>query len=224
MDTLGFKWKRFLKKIITQGYSHTKDDSPIQEYLGNHIWIEYPHHIPFINYSNNINIFLKNLKNGFYDIDGYPIQGQALYEYVKAWDKEDMINCDNFVYTYPERVLNYNNISQYSIMRSRLFNNQGSNRAVAVLYDPSKDAYIEDIPCLNWLQATIRDNKLVLHCMFRSNDIYGAWPSNMLLLTYLGLKLANDCKVNFHSIDYHSTSAHIYKTDMEAAEKVIRGI
>lgn len=222
MDSL--IWKKFLKKIITEGYPHTKDDSPIYEHLGNHIWVKHPHHIPFVNQTNDINIFLDKLKNGFYDIDDYPIQGLALYEYVTAWDKKDMINCDNFIYTYPERVFNYNGISQYKIMKNRLLNNDGSNRAVAVLYDPSKDAEIEDIPCLNWLQATIRDDDLVLHCMFRSNDIYGAWPSNMLLLTYLGLKLANDCGVNFYGIDYHSTSAHIYKTDMEAAMKATRGI
>ena len=80
---------------------------------------------------------------------------------------------------------------------------------MATLYQPGRDLEREDIPCLNWLQATIRDNKLELHCMFRSNDLYGAWPSNMYLLTYLGLWLCEqfvDEEITFKGIHYHSSS------------------
>ena len=37
--------------------------------------------------------------------------------------------------------------------------------------------YREDIPCLNWMQALIHDDCLTLHIMFRSNDIYQAFPA-----------------------------------------------
>ena len=40
----------------------------------------------------------------------------------------------------------------------------------------------QHIPCLNWVQATIRNNKLILHVIFRSNDCYSAFPSNMLFI------------------------------------------
>ena len=61
-----------------------------------------------------------------------------------------------------------------------------------------------------------------MHCMFRSNDLYGAWPSNMLFLTGLGLSMAENLKdVTFNGIHYHSSSLHIYKTDLDAVKEVL---
>lgn len=221
MAYLEKEWKDFLSNIFYNGFDHTKDDSPIREVMGNYLYISTPfsniHELPI----KNPVIFTKAIKNGQFNINSYPIKDEALYEYVTAWDKMDMINCDNFVYTYPERLFNYPQ-NQYNIIKKRLLRNAGSNRGVAVLYNPIMDAHREDIPCLNWLQATIRNKELELHCMFRSNDIYGAWPSNMMLLTYLGMKLASEfADVEFKGIHYHSSSAHYYKTDEDAIKKII---
>ena len=229
MVTIGGYWIQYLNDIYNLGEDHTKDDSPIKELRGYHIKISNP--LSSLSSVTSIQkdkaLYLKCLKQGSFNIDNYPIMDEALYEYVTAWDKEEMILCDNFVYTYPERLLNYDcsiyKENQYEIILNRLRNNIGSNRGVAVLYNPIADSDVEDIPCLNWLQATVRDDKLLLHCMFRSNDIYGAWPSNMYLLSYLGMKLADDLGENiiFEGIDYHCSSAHYYKTDEDAVKKVI---
>lgn len=56
-------------------------------------------------------------------------------------------------------------------MVERLMDDLGSNRSVAVTLDPKHDCSEEDIPCLQVLQATVRDRKLTIHCFFRSNDI-----------------------------------------------------
>lgn len=222
-------WVDYLKDIYKSGSIHEKDDSEVREYLGVHKKIPNPLYTitSMTSILRDSDLFLKCVKEGKFNIEGYPIKDEALYEYVTVWDKEDMIMCGNFVYTYPERLLNNNYAiykeNQYLTILNRLRNNLGSNRAVAVLYNPLLDSDSDDIPCLNWLQCTVRDNKLVLHCVFRSNDIYGAWPSNMLLLSYLGLKLANDLGNNivFDSIDYHCTSAHYYRTDEDAVKKII---
>lgn len=223
MDFITSKWKRYLKTIYYKGHNHVKDDSPIREYLGNNIFIEMPwEYMNMIDKNNAPTVFLDAIKKGNYDIDGYPMKSLGLYDYVTSWDKKDQIHGIEFVYTYPERLFNYPE-NQYEIIKSRLKKNLGSNRGVAVLYNPMLDSDAEDIPCLNWLQVTIRNNNLRLHCMFRSNDIYGAWPSNMLLLSYLGLKLASDLPdlVKFKGIDYHCSSAHYYKTDEDAVKKII---
>lgn len=221
MAFIEYQWKRYLKYIFEQGHAHTKDDSEIQEVLGYHTQILSPINSRWVSGEKGEELFLNAIKGGTFNIPNYPIKDEALYKYVTAWDQDDMINCDNFVYTYPERLFNYP-INQYEIIKNRLLNNLGSNRGVAVLYNPFKDGEREDIPCLNWLQATVRDGKLMLHCMFRSNDIYGAWPSNMMLLSYLGIKLANELDdVVFHGIDYHCSSAHYYKTDEDAVKKIV---
>ena len=143
-----------------------------------------------------------------------------------------------FIYTYPERLYNYLTINgfyplkeveprwvdQIQQMADRLNYNKGTNRAVAVLYNPGVDSTRTDIPCLNWIQATIRDDgNLALHVMFRSNDLYGAFPSNMYLITYIGLRLAEmiTAPVFFEGIYYHSSSLHIYKTNLDEVKKVL---
>ena len=81
---------------------------------------------------------------------------------------------------------------------------------------------------MQFLQATIRGNELVLHVIFRSNDIYGAWPANMFFITYIGLMIKDAMSEKipdlvFTGIDYHVSSAHIYETDIEKARGVLNG-
>ncbi len=146
-----------------------------------------------------------------------------------------MIDGGDFIYTYSERLQNYEtvdlfreiiHVNQLELIVNRLENYHGSNRAVAVTYSPGRDGVAEHTPCLQVLQATIRNNKLMLHIFFRSNDCYSAFPSNMLFISYIGIKLVEELKkhyptLEFEGINYNSSSLHIYKGDMDAARKVI---
>ena len=98
-----------------------------------------------------------------------------------------------------------------------------------ILPKDDEDAEEEDIPCLQFLQCIVRDNELTIHCIFRSNDIFGAFYSNMFFIAYLGLKMKEEVnkeivgeKLNFGGVHYHSTSGHIYNTDLKAARKLIK--
>lgn len=232
MQTRQLTWLNLLDHITRYGMKHTKDDSPIREIIGVH------EHIP-----NEFGImrtltckeFLEWINNGFADIKDYPLKGEALADYVSSLDDEYMIDGGDFVYTYPERLFNYQTVDLYGeklgvdqieLMVHRLVENPGSNRSVATLYNCGLDGVAEDIPCLNWIQALIREGRLILSVMFRSNDLYGAWPSNMLFLNCLGLRLVDELKDNypglyFSHIDYHCTSLHIYETDIPAVEKIL---
>ena len=232
-------WKKFLYEIIENGEPHEKDDGDIlQEHLINHCFID-----NVLNQFGNQNIttemFLDMIKQGRFNIKGYPVKDLALYDYVSSLDdistrvnKNFETGKDKFTYTYPNRIFNMGDrnsdfiVDQFNVMVERLKNSNGSNRAVANIYSAVKDCDMEDIPCLQILQATIRNNELIIHCFFRSNDCYGAWPSNMLFLNYLGLKLVDELKkeyplLSFKGISYNSSSLHIYKHDLEAARKVI---
>lgn len=233
MVVLDSLWHKYLTEIGSSGHKCEKDDGDeIREIIGVHKFISKPQNFPGVSV-NDAEKFLSLIKKGAYDIDGYSIKGNALFEYVTAWDKDEMIylDKDDFIYTYPERLFNYHaydklteeltNINQYRVMIDRLTWNISSNRAVATLYNCGMDRQEQHIPCLNFLQALVRDDKLVLVCMFRSNDIFNAWPSNMYLLTYLGLLLSNELDVEFMGIDYHCSSAHYYITEESLVKKVI---
>ena len=229
-----------LKNILIYGELTEKDDSKIQEYMGNHVFIDNPFPEVYEKPDDltGLEYYRKSLVDGRFDLEHYGLKGEALMEYASAVDNSDQINldCENsFVYSYPNRIFNQNSeekgsygVNQFNIMLHRLNNNLNSNRAVATIYNPFLDCYEEDIPCLNWLQATVRKNELTLHCMFRSNDIYGAWYGNMLFLTYFGLKIMEELNkpvynnISFKGIDYHSTSAHVYEINVQDAWKLYK--
>lgn len=238
MNPIEVEWKKLLNEIVINGELNTKDDSEVKEILGYHTFIKNPL------LSNDFlpqtsDGFKKLVSDGYFDIEDYPMSGKSMIEYINSLHDPKNIYIkdseDSFVYTYPERLLameTYDRteksvtlINQFAVMVKRLKENPGSNRAVATLYNCGLDKDEVDIPCLNFIQATIRNNKLVLSIMFRSNDIYGAWPSNMFLITYIGLCLCEELKgqypsLSFKGIDYHVSSAHIYTTDFQALEKI----
>ena len=186
-------WKKLLKEVITKGHEHTKDDSPIREIIGVHEFI--PNQFLQIPIYISPDEFLKGIKKGAYNIKDYPMSGEALHDYVASLNDPAMItgidveNESSFIYTYPQRLMDYVTVdkvtgeigeyNQLQTMIERLEENSGSNRAVATLYNVGLDCIEEHIPCLNWIQALIRNNELTLTIIFRSNDCYGAWPSNM---------------------------------------------
>ena len=244
MNSIETQWKLFLKDAILYGKEHEKDDGDkLIELMINHAFI--PNVVDTVvgNQKINTEMFLEMIKKGMFNITDYPMKDTALYDYVTSLDnneirenKDSQTGKDKFTYTYPNRIFKMTDrdsdfmVNQFALMIDRLTEDfggsSGSNRAVANIYSGTKDCDMKDIPCLQILQATIRDNKLILHCFFRSNDLYGAFPSNMLFLNYLGLKLV-DCLKNYYpllefkGISYNSSSLHIYEHDLEAAKKVV---
>ena len=248
MKTIQENWYDLLRIVIEDGETHEKDDGDIlQEHLINHCMISNP--LKQFGGQNITNqMFLDMIEKGIFDVEGYPIKGAALSQYVAALDDQEQIKNQNadgtskFVYTYPNRIFNLVDksgfmVNQFSLMLNRLLAVRekegeleywsGSNRAVANIYSAPHDCDENDIPCLNFLQCTIRDNKLILHVMFRSNDLFGAWVGNMYFLSYLGLKFVDCLKkyyptLEFEGINYNSTSLHIYEHDLEKAKEVLK--
>lgn len=241
MNSIEKVWKKLLNDVLRDGEKHEKDDGDkLYEKLINHEFIPNVLNMLFCGgESITSQMFLEMIGNGVFNIDGYPLKDEALMEYVMQLDDETQIFIDDyedsFIYTYPERIFAMKTVNrengvglhnQFEVMCERLKNFEGSNRAVATLYNVGLDRAEQHIPCLNWLQTTIRDDELVLHIMFRSNDLYSAFPSNMMFLMYLGLKFVDELKedyplLKFKGINYNSTSLHIYKGDLEQAKEVI---
>ena len=221
MNIFESKWRKLLEELMLNHNEHVKDETQIREIIGVHERIDSPYKGSMLNI--NYKQFAEAVKRGAFDIKEYPIKSEALYDYVTSLDQLDKIILDenSFVYTYSERLQNYQGRNQLIDIVNRLKQDMGSNRAVAITFNPFIDNKRADIPCLQLIQALVRNDKLILSVYFRSNDLYGAFPSNMMFLTYLGMKIANELRVQFDYIDYHCSSLHIYETDYEQALKVI---
>lgn len=221
MNIFESKWRKLLEELLLSHKKHVKDETQIRESIGVHERIDNPYKDSMLNINHKQ--FAEAVKRGAFDIKDYPIKGEALFDYVTSLDDEHQIYLDDdgFIYTYSERLQNYQGRNQLKDIINRLKQDMGTNRAVAVTFNPFLDNERADIPCLQLIQALVRNDKLILSVYFRSNDLYGAFPSNMMFLTYLGMKIANELGVQFDYIDYHCSSLHVYETDYKQASKVI---
>ena len=221
MNIFEIKWRKLLEELLLSHKEHVKDETQIREIIGVHERIDNHYTDSMLNINHKQ--FAEAVKRGAFNIKDYPIKSEALFNYVTSLDDEHQIYLDDdgFIYTYSERLQNYQGRNQLTDIVNRLKQDKGSNRAVAVTFNPFIDNERDDIPCLQLIQALVRDGKLILSVYFRSNDLYGAFPSNMMFLTYLGMKIANELDVKFDYIDYHCSSLHIYETDYQQASKVI---
>ena len=157
----------------------------------------------------------------FYLPDWLPLQRDQLEAYYPQLLTRH--RPENIAYTYGERLFDFNGRDQIGAMVDALRETRYSRRAVAGLWDPARDANSADPPCLNLVQARLRDGKLYLTAYFRSHDIFRAWLMNAFGLRKLQAEIAQrvgDCMLG--DLVIVSQSAHIYADSWQAAREITR--
>ncbi len=136
-------------------------------------------------------------------------------------------------YTYHQRLFQHpdldgSTIDQIAIAMERLIQTPYTRRAVATTSVPNLDPYLkEDIPCLREVQLRCPEDEhgnlvLNMNTMWRSRDLYKAWPDNVIGLTYLQSVIAKRIEelsgrpVRVGSYADYAASLHIYGQDFGA--------
>lgn len=136
-------------------------------------------------------------------------------------------------YTYHQRLFSHPGldgsiVNQMEMAIERVARTPYSRRAVATTSVPALDPYLkEDVPCLREVQLRCpedADGNLVLNMntMWRSRDLYKAWPDNVIAITFMqsqvarmiGEKTGRPVRVGSYA-DY-SSAMHIYGQDFGA--------
>ena len=141
----------------------------------------------------------------------------------------------NWKYTYHDRMVRYpvDNqeqfpgqlyIDQMQFVIDELRRNPDSRRAVIDIRDNSYDAYSEDPACLQHMQFFIRDNKLHMKVLFRSNDACKAAFMNAFALIKIQEKIANQLQLEVGTYTHRANSFHCYARDYEMLEKYVERI
>ena len=102
----------------------------------------------------------------------------------------------------------HQNQIQYII--DKLKENPESRRAVAVTWCPPVDAKLADCPCLQLVQCAVRNGKLDMKIVFRSNDMLSAAGSNMYALVYLQKFIADAIGIEVGKYTHISLIPHVY--------------
>lgn len=127
----------------------------------------------------------------------------------------------NWVYTYHNRVVAYpirtdhkiDYGNQINFVISELSRNPWSRRAVIDIRDNSNDMYSEDPACWQHAQFFIRDNKLHMKVLFRSNDACKATFMNAFALIMLQKRIADKLGVEVGTYTHRANSFHCYERD-----------
>ena len=127
------------------------------------------------------------------------------------------IDRGNWEYTYHNRMVKYPGndgymIDQISFVINELRRNPSSRRAVIIIR--SKDDIGSDDPaCLQHIQFFIRNNKLHMKVLFRSNDACKATFMNAFALIMLQKKIADELGVPVGTYTHRANSFHCYEKD-----------
>lgn len=152
--------------------------------------------------------------------DGFAMGQKELEEYSKQLLKPDS---QGFEYTYGERLCSWGKgrIDQIDFIVKTLRKNKNSRRAIATTWIPTLDEIREDVPCMMLVDFKIRNSRLHLTAVFRSNDMFGAWPANAYGLARLCGYVAKKVGCNVGTITTLSISAHIYEHDWKNVKRVL---
>jgi len=130
-------------------------------------------------------------------------------------------------YTYGERLFSYKvdeytEINQIKRIICQLKECPYTRRAVAMLWNVEKDRNSQHPPCLIYHSFLVRNGKLYLTAVIRSNDIFKAWPLNAFALNELLKYVCRESNLKYGNLTVVSNSAHIYETDWNDIDTIVR--
>lgn len=141
----------------------------------------------------------------------------------------------NWKYTYHNRMIEYpidNQIdfpgewykNQVIFILDELKRNPDSRRAVIDIRDNSEDMYSDDPACLQHIQFFIRDNKLHMKVLFRSNDACKATFMNAFALIMIQKMIADELGIKVGTYTHRANSFHCYEKDFKMLDGYVNRI
>jgi thymidylate synthase len=114
-------------------------------------------------------------------------------------------------------------VDQIDYIAQKIAASPNTRRAVAVTWNPVVDENLDDCPCLQLVQCLLRDGKLQMKVVFRSNDILSAAGSNMYALVRLQKAIADRLGVACGRYTHVALVPHVYyKRDINDIEPFCR--
>lgn len=157
-------------------------------------------------------------------IDGFPMGEAELSTYAKQLLSP---NKGEFAYTYGERLRAWGGriakpVDQLDAVAELIKKSKSTRRATCTTWIPPVDLAENEVPCLILLDFKVRDNLLHTTAVFRSNDMFGAWPANAFGLNKVAEYVAKKAGgIRAGPLTTHSISAHVYDHDYKNAQKIL---
>ena len=151
-----------------------------------------------------------------------------LQKYTKIWDsftdEDGMVGA-----SYGFRWRNYFKRDQIQGLINLLKQDESSRQAVVITWDPDSDGLDDNlqtekgskikknVPCLPMMHFQLLDNKFVMSCIWRSNDMYLGFPHDVLGMSLLQAVLAQELGREIGLLNYVILNGHLYENQLESA-------
>lgn len=149
---------------------------------------------------------------------------EQIAHYNRVWRYfEDSDNPGILNGAYGERLRNWNgNVDQFMEVYLKLKKDPYSRQATMVIFDPERDNdlhedgnYSKDIPCTNYFNFQIRNGKLNMYTVMRSNDLHKGTIYDIPNFIIFQHVLAGWLGVEVGKYTHSAASFHIYESDVE---------
>lgn len=166
---------------------------------------------------NDLSITHYNKQWANYSDDGETLNG-AYGQRIFNWDGGDgLIEAEDNKYDVVRIRVN-----QFMEVYKRLSKDKDSRQGTISMFDPTKDfADTKDVPCTNLMRFTIRDGKLNMMVVMRSNDLIYGLPYDIYNFTMLQEIMAGLLEVEVGKYTHVVDSLHLYETHFELAKNII---
>jgi thymidylate synthase len=101
-------------------------------------------------------------------------------------------------------------VDQIAYIVDKIRQSPSTRRAIAITWNPVIDEKLDDCPCLQLVQCVLRDGRLGMRVIFRSNDMLTAAGANMYALVQLQKSVAEKLNVPCGTYTHISLIPHIY--------------
>ena len=132
---------------------------------------------------------------------------------------------NGFEYTYHDRLVRYDGkFNQLQFIIDELNRTPDSRRAVALIRDNKVDPFTDSAACLQHAQFFIRERKLHMKVLMRSNDAVKAAFMNAFAFIMLQKKIADELGIEVGTYTHRANSFHVYSKDFEMFERYVDAI
>ena len=174
---------------------------------------------------NDLSVTHYNKNWANYSDDGETLNGaygQRIFRWDGMFDVIDESYVDEEGCTHPSYSLEHIVINQFENAFEQLKKDPDTRQATIVLFNPGQDyRETKDKPCTNLLRFTIRDGKLNMLTVMRSNDIIMGFPYDVFNFTMMQEIMAGRLGVEVGKYTHVADSLHIYEDHFEMAERII---
>lgn len=218
--SLGEAWLFGLREIMNHGETISDNDVRIRDVSLNGLTPELSNCI--LNKNGNLVLRLKEMR-GLH----IKIENVSHDEIIKKYaDKERVqytmkrCSCDCGENGYGEFLRGKNNEKIIFIVNKL---KQNRNSKSAIIISPNEWAgNFGKAPCITAIDFFIRDNKLLMHVLYRSQNIFTKQPGNLLGLNQIHEEIAKAISIDKGPMELYVCSAHIYECDFGKVNEILK--